>query len=190
MFLFSCYTWGNGGTKKLSHLPKVTQSLLAGHLTQWLCLQPLHDIVLWSEKAQHIQETERRPVWLEHGRGGERSYEVCQVEARAKPCDSWWANKKVGFYSKHTGKPFGKFEAGEWHWFFFFFFFFFWPHCVACGILVPQPGIKPIFSALGVKSLNHWTSREIPRLTVLKYYFDFCFWKDRVEVVLLIKKKK
>ena len=26
----------------------------------------------------------------------------------------------------------------------FFLFFFFWPHCVACGILVPQPGIKPV----------------------------------------------
>ena len=61
---------------------------------------------------------------------------------------------------------------------------------MACGNLVPQPGIEPISSALRVRSLNHWTSREIPRLTVLKYYFDFCFWKDRVEVGLLIKKKK
>ena len=22
-------------------------------------------------------------------------------------------------------------------------FFYFWPHCTSCGILVPQPGIKP-----------------------------------------------
>ena len=29
---------------------------MTGHLTQWLCLQPLHDIVLWSKKAQRIPE--------------------------------------------------------------------------------------------------------------------------------------
>ena len=28
------------------------------------------------------------------------------------------------------------------------FFFFFWPHHVACGILVSQPGIEPVSSAL------------------------------------------
>ena len=39
---------------------------------------------------------------------------------------------------------------------------------VACGlscgmwILVPQPGIEPGPPALGVWSLNHWTTREVP----------------------------
>ena len=33
----------------------------------------------------------------------------------------------------------------------------------ACGILAPQPGIKPAPSALEVRSLNPWTSREDPR---------------------------
>ena len=36
--------------------------------------------------------------------------------------------------------------------------FFFWPHRTACGILVPQPGIKPMPPALEVWSLNHWTN--------------------------------
>ena len=36
-------------------------------------------------------------------------------------------------------------------------FFFGW---VACGILVPQPGIKPMPHASGAQSINHWTSRE------------------------------
>ena len=42
------------------------------------------------------------------------------------------------------------------------FFFFFWPHCEACGILVPQPGIEPVPSATTVQSLNHWTAGEFP----------------------------
>ena len=34
----------------------------------------------------------------------------------------------------------------------------FWPLREACGILVPQPGIKPVLPAL---SLNHSTTREV-----------------------------
>ena len=41
-------------------------------------------------------------------------------------------------------------------------FFFFWLRCVACGILVPRPGIKPVPHAVEVQSLNHWTTREVP----------------------------
>ena len=43
-----------------------------------------------------------------------------------------------------------------------FLFFFFWPRYVACGILVPQPGIKPVPPAVEARSLNHWTTREVP----------------------------
>ena len=28
--------------------------------------------------------------------------------------------------------------------------------------VVPQPGIKPRFPALGAQSPNHWTMREVP----------------------------
>ena len=38
------------------------------------------------------------------------------------------------------------------------------------GILVPQPGIKPMPPALEVQSLIHWTARKVP--TVLS--FDKC----------------
>ena len=41
-------------------------------------------------------------------------------------------------------------------------------HAMACGILVPQPGIKPMPPAVEVLSLNHWTTREVP-----KVYFPF-----------------
>ena len=39
--------------------------------------------------------------------------------------------------------------------------FIFWPPCMACGILVPQPGIRLAPAALELRSLNHWTAREV-----------------------------
>ena len=37
-------------------------------------------------------------------------------------------------------------------------FFFFWPPCLACGILVPRPGIEPTPPAVEAR-----TSRKVPR---------------------------
>ena len=37
--------------------------------------------------------------------------------------------------------------------------FTFWQQRIARGILVPQPGIKPVPHALDVWSFNHWTAR-------------------------------
>ena len=44
--------------------------------------------------------------------------------------------------------------------------FFFWLPFAARGILVPRPGIEPMppRPALGARSLNHWTAREVPKL--------------------------
>ena len=42
----------------------------------------------------------------------------------------------------------------------FFFFFLFWPCSVACGLLVPKPGIKPRPLAVNAWSPNHWTTRK------------------------------
>ena len=39
--------------------------------------------------------------------------------------------------------------------------FFFWLCCASCGILIPQPGIKPMPPALEVQSLNHGTFLEV-----------------------------
>ena len=43
------------------------------------------------------------------------------------------------------------------------FFFFV---CVACGILVPQPGFEPAPLGVEVWSLHHWTTREAPDISV------------------------
>ena len=40
---------------------------------------------------------------------------------------------------------------------------FIWQHCESCWILVPWPGIEPVPPAVEAQSLNHWTTREIPR---------------------------
>ena len=34
---------------------------------------------------------------------------------------------------------------------------------MACEILVPPPGIESVPPAVEARSLNHWTTREIPR---------------------------
>ena len=44
----------------------------------------------------------------------------------------------------------------------FFFFLIFWSCSLACRILVPQPGIKPVPPAVEVQCINHWTTREVP----------------------------
>ena len=38
----------------------------------------------------------------------------------------------------------------------------FWPRRMACGILVPRPGIEPMPPAMQAWSPNHWTAREDP----------------------------
>ena len=43
-----------------------------------------------------------------------------------------------------------------------FLFIYFWLRGAACRILVPQSGIEPMPPAVETRSLNHWTTREIP----------------------------
>ena len=52
-----------------------------------------------------------------------------------------------------------------------YLFFFFWSPCRACEILVPWPGIEPGSLALGVWSLNHWTTREVTSLSFFFFFF-------------------
>ena len=52
--------------------------------------------------------------------------------------------------------------------------------CAACGILVPQPGIKPSPLALQDRFLNHWTTKEVPNLLLYRIFFPliihlYCF---------------
>ena len=41
------------------------------------------------------------------------------------------------------------------------FIFIFWPSRVACGILVPGPGIEPAPPVLEARGLNQWASRKV-----------------------------
>ena len=51
-------------------------------------------------------------------------------------------------------------------------------HCMACGILVPQPGIEPVPPAVEAQSLKHWTTREVPRVSLLNCisYLPYKVW--------------
>ena len=44
-----------------------------------------------------------------------------------------------------------------------------WLHFMACGIL-GIPGIEPMPPALQVWSLNHCTTREVPRFIILNWF--------------------
>ena len=44
---------------------------------------------------------------------------------------------------------------------------------LACGILVPQPGIEPMPPAVEAWSPNHWPIREFPEHFVLYSLFTF-----------------
>ena len=48
------------------------------------------------------------------------------------------------------------------------FFFFFWLHFKACSTLVPTSGIKPVLLAVEAQSLNHWTTREVPKVLIFR----------------------
>ena len=60
--------------------------------------------------------------------------------------------------------------------FYFYFFFFFFGHA-ACGILVPQPGIKSTSPAMEQQSLTHWTAREVPYNLLIRHFFQ-CTYTD------------
>jgi len=45
---------------------------------------------------------------------------------------------------------------------------------MVCGILVPQPGIEPMPSAVEAWMLNHWTTRVVPK-AFFKKLFLFIF---------------
>ena len=62
--------------------------------------------------------------------------------------------KEIGLKTKLPSR----WDLGIWG--FLFVFQIFWHGCSACGILVPQPGIKSEPLALEAMSLNHWTTRE------------------------------
>ena len=51
-----------------------------------------------------------------------------------------------------------------------FIFFFF--GLLACGILIPPPGVKPVPLALEGQSPNHWTTRKFPTSEFLKWQED------------------
>ena len=71
---------------------------------------------------------------------------------------------------------------------------YFWLCHPACTILVPQPGIEPVSPAVEVWSLNHWTTREVPKQIFKKLEIIssiFSIYKDlRLEINYKKKCKK
>ena len=53
-------------------------------------------------------------------------------------------------------------------------FFFFKLYSKTCGILFPWPRFKLVFTALGVQSLNHRATREVPQTN---FIYSSCAWR-------------
>ena len=70
-----------------------------------------------------------------------------------------------------------------------FFFFFFRPHCAARRILVPWPGIKPVPPSFEVQLVNHWTSSEIPKVSLLVLPSTLILSFTEILLILLIFRK-
>ena len=66
---------------------------------------------------------------------------------------------------------------------FFSLFFFFWPCTVACGILVPQPGIELSSPAVEAQSLNHWCAQEVP--IFFSFFLDFAYKRCHISASVL-----
>ena len=48
-----------------------------------------------------------------------------------------------------------------------FIIIIFWPLYIACEILFPWPGIKPMSPTVEAQSPNHWTTREVLEMDIL-----------------------
>ena len=66
-------------------------------------------------------------------------------------------------------------------------FFFFKSHCMACRILVPQPGTEPMSPALGALILNHWTASKVKLKFVWPgFVFKLGFYFDRIKTWIFV----
>lgn len=48
---------------------------------------------------------------------------------------------------------------------------------VACGVLIPRPGMEPRPTALGTQSLSHWTTLESPKVAAFCFHFDLSLFQ-------------
>ena len=52
---------------------------------------------------------------------------------------------------------------------------------MACRILAHQPGMEPGLPALGVQSFSHWTTREVPELSIFDNPSTVVVWEKKIK---------
>ena len=57
---------------------------------------------------------------------------------------------------------------------------------MACGILVPQPGIEPLYPGVEMQSPNHWTTRELPLIYTFELFVIRCIGYAVILSMLII----
>lgn len=116
----------------LSHIDPFTISFSRTNQNIWLIFLVIRNTTLWKCHQPLLGPSESVPKSLWYMRRHEKT--------------TVHTNQKIPILSPHIQN----------------INFFFWPWNMACGILIPWPGIKPTYPTLGVWSLNHWTARKIP----------------------------
>ena len=151
-------------------LPDVKEHLLLVRLpvNVWVCFFLIFTI--WTIKAS--PHTVVRRIIRANASNGEGNGNPLQYSCLENPVDrrAWWAAvyrvaqsqtrlKRLSMHWRRQWQPTPVFSL-----FFFFVFIYLDAPGLSCGMwdLVPWPGIKPGPSALGARSLNHWTTREVP----------------------------
>ena len=78
--------------------------------------------------------------------------------------------------------------------FYFYFlkpyYYYFWPPHVACGVLVPPPGIVLAPPAVEARSLNHWTNREVLMYNFYRIKSQLLFLALQILSIILFNKSK
>ena len=65
-------------------------------------------------------------------------------------------------------------------------YIYIWPHCVACGILVPQSGIEAAPPAAEAQSPNLWTAREVLVIHIYTLFFIVFFTMVYLKVFKIV----
>ena len=136
----------------------------------------LEDSVSWRGQTSNLKDKPRcviTPVIL-------CTHSISKLKGEGRNCDYThptdeknWPSERLGSFSSsphHWGVKFqvqvqASYTVLLWGLSFIaevLFCWFLWQHCLACGILVPRPGIEPAPSAVRAQSPNHWTAREFP----------------------------
>ena len=104
---------------------------------------------------------------------------------------SWIAGRRFNLWATREAPHIKKNFKGEVI-LLFYIYIYIWPFCAAYRILASWLGIEPMPPALEAWSLNHWTTREVPRpsyqcILIYQYILYINIWSPDAKSRLIEK---